>query len=166
MEFYWITLLVVFAFVLGSVSTFIFYIAKKGRSHNKVSVPPFDDSKPYYVAIDHQGDIYGFRRFYPVSDFTKSTILQEWADEAAIVEAMSFSELQDRLGAGKVTENSLAHQLAALKEDIKTLEINGEHQAVYDLFVERTRELIGHKAKLPEGFNGRSCEEIKADLYR
>ncbi|KOO06032.1 hypothetical protein, partial [Vibrio hepatarius] len=121
MEFYWITLLVGFAFVLGAVSTFIFYIAKKARSHNKVSVPPFDDSKPYYVAIDHQGDIYGFRRFYPVSDFTKSTTLQEWADEAAIVEAMSFSELQDRLGAGKVTENSLAHQLAALKEDITVI---------------------------------------------
>ncbi|BDP33563.1 TPA: hypothetical protein KDZ08_004807 [Vibrio parahaemolyticus] len=166
MEFYWITLLVVFAFVLGAVSTFIFYIAKKDRFHNKVSVPPFDNNKPYYVAIDHQGDIYSFRRFYPVSDFSKSTILQEWADEAASVEAMSFSELQDRLSVGEVTDKDLSLQLAALKEDMKTLEFNGEHQAVYDLFVERTRELIGHKAQLPEGFNGRSCEEIKADLYR
>lgn len=102
MEFYWLVLLVVSSLVLGASIPLMLYMAKKSRHHNRVSVPPFDSNKPYYVAIDHQGEIYSFRRFYPVSDFSKSSILQEWADEAAIVEAMSFSELQDILSVGEV----------------------------------------------------------------
>ena len=56
-------------------------------------------------------------------------------------------------------------ELAALREDIKTLVIENEIDTAYELFVLRTREMIGSKAELPSDFQYRTAEQIKLDLY-
>ncbi|EGQ9742357.1 hypothetical protein FWP33_07465 [Vibrio parahaemolyticus] len=60
--------------------------------------------------------------------------------------------------------HTLKTQMAAMKEDIKTLVLANEHEAAYDLFIHQTRHLLGHQAELPKNFKCRSAEEIKAAL--
>ncbi|MDN2484013.1 hypothetical protein [Vibrio agarivorans] len=59
---------------------------------------------------------------------------------------------------------SLVKELAAMKEDMKTLKMAGEDDAMYELFVRETRRLLGRRPEIAESFKQRSAEEILTDL--
>ena len=92
-------------FVSGALPIVIFLLAallmvvsiKQRFGRNKIDVPAFNEAKPYYIALDLNGEIYGVRKFSHLSNFHKSMTLQEWADEAADVRAVSHQELLEIL---------------------------------------------------------------------
>ncbi|KIF53041.1 MULTISPECIES: hypothetical protein [Vibrio harveyi group] len=63
-------------------------------------------------------------------------------------------------------QRNLYDSLACLKEDIKTLVLNGEEKVAFELFVEETRKMLGNPAKLPDSYKPRTAEQIKIDLYK
>lgn len=92
-------------FISGALPIVIFLLAallmtlsiKQRFGRNKIDVPSFNEAKPYYIALDLNGEIYGVRKFSHLSNFQKSMTLQEWADEAADVRAVSHRELLEIL---------------------------------------------------------------------
>lgn len=60
--------------------------------------------------------------------------------------------------------NRLMQEMAALKEDMKTLNMAGEQDAMWELFVRETRRMLGKTPELPKDFSNRKAEQIMKDL--
>ncbi|CAH7346197.1 hypothetical protein VCRA2110O2_30318 [Vibrio crassostreae] len=92
-------------FLSGALPIVIFLLSallltlsiKQRFGRNKIDVPEFNEAKPYYIALDLNGEVYGIRKFSHLSNFQKSMTLQEWTDEAAVVRAVSHQELLEIL---------------------------------------------------------------------
>ncbi|MEZ8733935.1 hypothetical protein [Vibrio sp. 10N.239.312.D08] len=56
-------------------------------------------------------------------------------------------------------------EIASMKEDMKTLWLNGKDEEAQELFIRETRRILGKTQELSSDFSKRSTEEIIEELY-
>ena len=95
MEYISILPCILLGIVLGVWSLYMYQQYHKP----KVETPAYDGSRPFYVAVNKNGDIYSVRHCEDTYPRHKSEIFQSWVAESAKIEVLSKEELCQRLAA-------------------------------------------------------------------
>lgn len=86
---------ILFGFILGVVIATLFF--KNTTSKVKALCCEYCSDRPYYLALDKNGKLVGFREFTSESEVKKSIVIREWQASDFEIVTCTKEELSTRM---------------------------------------------------------------------